>query len=339
VKFAKADVDEVHAELDDYIKGGGKMTKKIRHTVTHYDDVLDHAKKTVSLAENLELGNISICLGQESGSGGYFTWNDNATTLDPSRFTTIPVVGDLYWSAPMTNVNVDMALVTTTKKKGGTKDTGTVSLGCKEENCSAVVDTGTSLIVAPNGVWERLYELLDIWISEGGDCDDLSKFPDLEFELNGHAFSLPPDGYIGYIDGEEYDGLTKLFGNRKRKLLSGGCQPLIMSMDVMSDDGPMWILGMPFFRKYYTNFQFAKASNGRLKGSAMSFSVADKACMPSSPAGKGELLREGPSMPMPSRLRVDASKIRFPDFVYAATEAKARRQNSKLFRPTVGSII
>merc|ERR1719498_145592 len=35
------------------------------------------------------------------------------------------------------------------------------------------------------------------------------------------------------------------------------CAPLFMKIEKMTQVGPMWILGMPFFRHYYTTFDTA----------------------------------------------------------------------------------
>merc|ERR1712139_604043 len=50
------------------------------------------------------------------------------------------------------------------------------------------------------------------------------------------------------------------------------CEPLIMAMDADSQFGQLWILGMPFFRKYYTTFQFLQREGRAPEAATMSFS-------------------------------------------------------------------
>merc|ERR1719198_1417744 len=169
-------------------------------------------------------------------------------------------------------------------------------VGCFDESCSAVVDTGTSLIVAPTDMAGKIFDAMREWIEAGGTCDDLSKLPNLEFNLNGKPFSLPPDLYVGTLEGELGEDLRgfmpHLYQEHQHLYESVGCQPLIMTMDADSQFGPLWILGMPFFRKYYTNFKFV-THIGKLSmpvAKTMSFSVADSKCRPGhSPEADAEL--------------------------------------------------
>jgi len=48
--------------------------------------------------------------------------------------------------------------------------------------------------------------------------------------------------------------------------------PAFMQIDMMSQHGPVWILGMPFFRYYHTTFDRSKEE--------MKFSVASPTCEP-----------------------------------------------------------
>merc|ERR1719343_1962667 len=97
---------------------------------------------------------------------------------------------------------------------------GTVELGCQKTKCSAIVDTGTSLLVAPSKVVDSIYDLADAWEAAGGTCDDLSDLPELRFTLGGLDFSLPPEAYMGEVSGDSYDDLRKYmprFYDRQQK--------------------------------------------------------------------------------------------------------------------------
>merc|ERR1711879_906613 len=90
-------------------------------------------------------------------------------------------------------------------------------VGCYNGNCSAVIDTGTSLIVAPTEMANKIFDAMKEWIEAGGTCDDLSKLPDLEFNLNGKPFSLPPDLYVGTLEGELEEDMREFMPHRFTK--------------------------------------------------------------------------------------------------------------------------
>lgn len=280
VAFAKAVATEVHGDLDEYKRKGKTITEDIHETVQYYDDAVEHAAKVTSVAQHLYLANISECLGRESGSPGYFNWNDTATADQPDKFTEIKVVGDIYWSAELTDVQVGH------QSKGA----------CGKAVCSAVIDTGTSLIAAPSHFVEEIYELVETWSMEGGSCDDVSGLPDLEFKMDGKIFSLPPSAYVGSVQYDDSylnsDAVKKFLPHLKREkrqnLRVGGnntakkqdCEVLLITMDADSQFGPLWILGLPLFREYYTSFQFVTKDGGRPQARTMSLSVADDKCNP-----------------------------------------------------------
>merc|ERR1719436_528410 len=51
-------------------------------------------------------------------------------------------------------------------------------------------------------------------------------------------------------------------------------------MDADSNAGQVWILGMPFFRKYYSSFQFVQKKGKVPIAASMSFSEQDGNCSP-----------------------------------------------------------
>lgn len=248
VASAKEEAKHVHKELEEYIKSGQKVTKHIKEIVEYYDQAAEHAERVASVVQNLVVANMSVCLGRASGSDGYFNWNDTATHEEPAKFRGLTVVGDVYWSASLTDVQAGQ------KDKNG-------KATCSKNECSAVIDTGTSLIAAPTDFVNDVSDMVSKWVKDGGNCDDVSTLPDLEFKLNGHVFTLPPD--VGKVEQQESllssDNVRKFMPhllrapNRASRTEESSnknkFEVLIMTIDANSQFGPLWIIGMPLFRE------------------------------------------------------------------------------------------
>jgi len=218
----------------------------------HRIQVLDTAKfaAIVGIGPNFGFGNkektllmsygvdeFSVCLKRESGSDGYLTWGTTVSDEVKERdFTKAQVSGRHHWVAPLRNVRFS-----------ATSTAGQVQIPCGDgQGCSAIIDSGTSLIAAPGIALMQLSEQIPP-IKE--DCSNLHEMPTLLLEIDGHKFDLPPEAYIMRVTGAtlEADSVWDVlfFKPKIRKL--DMCMPAFMQMDMMSQNGPVWILGMPFF--------------------------------------------------------------------------------------------
>jgi hypothetical protein len=234
----------------------------------HRIQVLDTAKfaAIVGIGPNFAYGNtektllmsygvdeFSICLQKPSGSVGFLTWGptDDSALGAGDQFTA-RVVGKHHWVTHLRNVSF----------------AGKANGPCGEEGCAAIIDSGTSLIAAPGIALMALGEQIPP-IAE--DCSNLHELPVLEFNIDGHRFELPPQAYVMRVTGAtlEAENIWDIlfFKPKIRKL--DMCMPAFMQMDMMSQFGPVWILGMPFFRYYHTTFdrkkeemRFARAGDG-----------------------------------------------------------------------------
>jgi hypothetical protein len=301
LKFAAEDVRPIRQEVGRYIAKGNQIPPEVKQIASRYEGSLTHAERAIPFVKAVDMRSMSVCLLKESGSGGFHIWHDDAVRQQPSKFTTIPVVGDSYWSASMTHVGL------------GWSASGHVdpfhALGCSDRACSAVLDTGSTFISAPSAVVSEIHAIVSQWVNRGGDCDDLSSLPDLVFSLGGVKLSLPPESYMGKAYGQLASEFTDLMPNYVQQFQDiGTCQPLIMSLDLYTEEGFAWILGMPFFRKYYTNFAFSESQAAM----NMSFSVADDACEPGEQPAGADFLSVGTQARRRAQLRVDVSNIRVP---------------------------
>jgi len=314
LKFAEEEAKQIRTELSQFIAQGNEITPEIKEMVARYEGTLKHAQSATPFTQTIGLTSMSVCFLKESGSGGFHIWHDDAVRLQPSKFATIPVVGEKYWSALMTDVGFG-----TVESQQVIADSNPFSqshtLGCTDRACSAVLDTGSTLISAPSAVVNEIHAIVSQWVNAGGNCDDLSGLPDLELTLGGVKLALPAESYMGMAYGQLASDAKDLMPNYVQQVAEiETCQPLIMSMDVDTEDGPLWILGMSFFRKYYTNFAFSESQ----AAVNMSFSVADAACEPGGQPADSDLLIGRVHPKRRSQFRVDMSKIRVPTVVSRA---------------------
>jgi len=130
-------------------------------------------------------------------------------SLFQGAITYVPVASQTYWQISMDGIIVNGKEVT----------------GCN--NCPAIVDTGTSLIVGPP---ETTNPLIDAIGPVNADCSNINSLPTLFFSLKGNLFKLPPSIYVIKDEGECMLGIES------------------------SEGLPLWILGDAFIRNYFTVF-------------------------------------------------------------------------------------
>mmetsp|Transcript_131235 Transcript_131235/g.245577 ORF Transcript_131235/g.245577 Transcript_131235/m.245577 type:complete len:439 (-) Transcript_131235:65-1381(-) len=129
------------------------------------------------------------------------------------------------------------------------KDTGywqvqikDIAIGNKPQSlcndCQVAVDTGTSQLAGPTEVINELSRRLHV----KSDCSNYKDLPDLGFVIGENILNLKPQDYVD--KGSE------------------GCQVSLMPLDVPPPNGPLFIFGDPFLRKYYTAYDSANKRVG-----------------------------------------------------------------------------
>jgi hypothetical protein len=283
-----------------------------RHSARHFPSNSSSTNSTnstvfkvgASICSQFEVQTFSVCISKESGGPGYFIWNDKRPSQGHG-YLQVPVVGDMHWAAEMRNVRMDGPMAETLGINS--------PLGC-EDGCSAIIDSGTSLLAAPMGAIMAVDAALSM-LNE--DCSNLGDMPDLHFSLGGHNFTLPPDAYIGQIVDRGKPSMRDILHFKFRSSRSS-CVPLFMNMDVASELGPMWILGLPFFRKYYTTFDFDTSTTPTQK--RMSFIEADDDCEPST---SEESFKQSTSRRNMKPMKVNMDQLRVPSWVERAIHRKS----------------
>merc|ERR1719281_2390339 len=137
--------------------------------------------------------------------------------------------------------------------------------------CAAIVDSGTSLIAAPTAALMQLSEQVGP-INE--DCSNLHELPMLKFKMGDKDFELPPHAYVMRIQGAvmQANNIWDVLFFKPQLKKVNMCIPAFMQIDMNSQMGPVWILGMPFFRYYHTTFDRNKKE--------MHFATAGNDCEP-----------------------------------------------------------
>lgn len=133
-----------------------------------------------------------------------------------------PALG--YWCTSVLNINVD-----------GTPQKGT-------ENVIGVIDTGTSLIAGPPDVVNPIIAQINVTT----DCSNLASLPNISFTMDlGNSakqdFVLTPQQYTVRIPGGGPAG-------------SDYCECGLFAFDAGEGLLPLWILGDPFIRTYFSVF-------------------------------------------------------------------------------------
>jgi len=314
----------------------GEAVYEAEHLVAQYEDMLSEdarplfgwtkgmlenglrrAKETLVLAktkpdliEQFKVNRFSACFGRVPGSVGYMIWNDE-NREHSAGVVSVDVPGDVTWSVKIQGASF--------VKSGGGEEK---MIGCHTMGCGAIVDTGTTLIGVDTDTYQAAFDYI---AGLQTDCSDMSKFPNLIFDLgDGKKLTLPPDSYISEVYGLVSDDLNRLWRRNESSPFEDKrpmsfrttergqvvmCQLMFMDMGtVMTSAGYQMILGMAVFREYYTTFDLGTGRGTR----KMQFSPANEQC---EPVSEQELnsgsFRKSSDLPTRPR-RVDASKIVVP---------------------------
>lgn len=100
---------------------------------------------------------------------------------------------------------------------------------CGKIGCQAAFDTGTSVIGGPKGTIEGLISQLNVQ----EDCSNYASLPNLGFSFGAYTLNIEPQDYV-------------------RRSPTNACYHQLLGVDVPPPKGPIFLLGDPFLRRYYT---------------------------------------------------------------------------------------
>jgi len=301
VLSAEHQLKQLQQQKEAYEHTTEGVPKELEKAIESVTEQLKAAQQKPSLLESFGVSTFSECLGRQPGSPGWLIWNDD-TRSGAAGVQRIPVAGQITWG-------VSAKAMALTSSSGSYTEV----VACKE-GCGAIVDTGTSLFAMPTDLYQSVFHSVNIYMNTrlpadaSPDCSDLSHFPDLVMEVGGQQLSFPPSSYIGSYVGQmnkEAERFVRLTG-----LARSGCQLLIMDLGASqaTQMGPMIILGMPFFREYYTTFDLG---SGGPETRSLFVSKAGDSCEPAATGIVSGHSERGAHAYTPRK--VDTSKLRVPE--------------------------
>lgn len=185
----------------------------------------------------LGINMFSLCLQRTAGAPGWLAVGPSVdNSIYSGNFASVNVVGQVHWGVKMTSFQIP----------------GIPGRLC-DASCAAIVDSGTSLIAVPPMALPMMKQL-GSYLKK--DCSNIHSMPVLQLMLDGLLIELPPSAYVMQIQSTVQERTTiweLLFDPPDAKLVSQ-CVLGFMSLEKSSQFGPVWILGMPFLRHYYTIF-------------------------------------------------------------------------------------
>jgi len=188
-----------------------------------------------SLLQKFGVNEFSICLERGNGAPGWLSWGGDVPPAMRESLIKLPVLGEHHWAVHMTGLGFGGQTVT-----------------CAD-GCGAILDSGTSLIAAPT---QALMALSMVLPPIHEDCSNLDDLPDLAFMLDGNELLLPPEAYVLRLKGTlvEAQSVWDVLYFKPKVTHLDQCLPAFMQIDRTTQFGPLWILGMPFFRYFHSTF-------------------------------------------------------------------------------------
>jgi len=162
--------------------------------------------------------------------GVFFGYDGEESEITFGKFRRERMVGSLVW-APVTVAGYWQVQMEDVVVDGEAQNL------CPNK-CQVAVDTGTSQLAGPENIVDRLTDKMDV----AADCSNMHALPTLGLLVAGRSLTLSPQDYVARS------------GNV--------CTLAIMPLDVPPPRGPLFIMGDPFLKKYYTVYDQTRARVG-----------------------------------------------------------------------------
>jgi len=164
--------------------------------------------------------------------GGELILGGSDPAFYTGEVTYVPVQREGYWEIGMDSMTIEAEEV-----------------GCNG-GCTAIVDTGSSLLVGPTAQTNAINKLIGgVELVPGTgqymiDCNTIDSLPDIDFVIGGTPFTLSGKDYVLQVS----------------QLGQTQCISGFMGLDLPM--GPWWILGDVFIGKFYSEFDMGNSRVG-----------------------------------------------------------------------------
>lgn len=190
-------------------------------------------------AGNLHLPVFSVFLARDIQDDSEITFGDMRKHRMASDVTWVNVSEEGYWQFQFSDITMDGKPLNLCQKYG------------KTGMCEAVLDTGSSMMMGPKADLDSLLMLMQLNATQA-PCDANSTFPRLGFKLGDQLLEMDPEDYMDRSrDKNSTDG-------------KDSCWLHLMPVGD-TGHGPIFVLGMPFMRAFYTVFDVEKKRIGLAK--------------------------------------------------------------------------
>jgi hypothetical protein len=200
-------------------------------------------RNETTIMEAMGIDQFAFCFGAGNTQNGELHFG---TILPDREQVFADVVGENHWGVALSNITVGI---------------DGAHVLCRESKCGALVDSGTSQILLPP---EHVRAFKAMIGHVDPHCSNYADLPDLVFELGGKEVRLSKEAYsqrlvMGGIPKVKADGPKITFERTEKKEF---CWLTIGAAIMISDHGPVWIFGMPFFREHLVSFDRKKKRIG-----------------------------------------------------------------------------
>ncbi|CCW64423.1 unnamed protein product [Phytomonas sp. EM1] len=231
IQFASFTANQTFAEVSD-VSGLGKM-----YVFARWDGIMgmawpvlavDNVKPPIfSLTEeDKNLANqFAFYLPKKSSEKGQLLLGGYDNDHFTGKLVTVPLTTKIYWTVNITSSSIGSAVLSDT--------------------VTAIVDSGTSLIVVPRKSFDKIVVSTGAKKNNGGlytvDCEKVSVLPNIELEIGGTKWVFQGKDYI-------------------INFLSMTCILGMIPIDANLITGESWILGDVFLMHVYTVFDADNAT-------------------------------------------------------------------------------
>lgn len=168
----------------------------------------------------------AVYLGRQIEDDAEITFGDYRASRMASPLSWVNVSEEGYWQFQFQDFTING------KKLGMCHRYG-------DRQCQGVLDTGSSLMMGPQDVVDSLTSLLLFKNDTTINCTSKMDFPKLGFMIGGNHYEMQPEDYMDRSHGEKQPKDTDT------------CWAHFMPVGD-TGRGPVFVLGMPFMRAFYT---------------------------------------------------------------------------------------